>query len=245
MPEREEKAKLLGIKKFSNKEYSIEIKFYEHRLAYADIDDKLRWRRRQKKNVPWMTFLIFDGCTSESMYDYFDCLDTLKYDKVARRWFMRQLRYCTDGLLLPNGYQDYENVYERMYQNEHRTANRYNFCFKDSKKALPPERLKTLLDMLPEAAYDENVSVTFLGEGDETRLTMQKSGKYVRDIGKPESFRLELIQKVLPDFYEKVKRERTLDNCTIKTTITWLAPTDCDLTVEVQDNDYVYYVMDR
>lgn len=49
MPEREEKAKLLGIKKFSNKEYSIEIKFYEHRLAYADIDDKLRWRRRQKR----------------------------------------------------------------------------------------------------------------------------------------------------------------------------------------------------
>ena len=236
---------MLGIKKFSNKEYSIEIKFYEHRLAYADIDDKLWRRRRQKKNVLWMTFLIFDGCTSESMYDYFDCLDTLQYDKVARRWFMRQLRYCTDGLLLPNGYQDYENVYERMYQNEHRTANRYNFCFKDSKKALPPERLKTLLDMLPEAAYDENVSVTFLGEGDETRLTMQKSGKYVRDIGKPESFRLELIQKVLPDFYEKVKRERTLDNCTIKTTITWLAPTDCDLTVEVQDNDYVYYVMDR
>ena len=72
MPEREEKAKLLGIKKFSNKEYSIEIKFYEHRLAYADIDDKLWRRRRQKKNEPWMTFLIFDGCTSESMYEYFD-----------------------------------------------------------------------------------------------------------------------------------------------------------------------------
>lgn len=244
MPEREEKAKLLGIKKFSNKEYSIEIKFYEHRLAYADIDDKLRWRRRQKKNVPWMTFLIFDGCTSESMYDYFDCLDTLQYDKVARRWFMRQLRYCTDGLLLPNGYQDYEKVYERMYQNEHRTANRYNYCFEDSKKALPPERLKILLDLLPEAAYDENVRVTFLSEGDETRMIAQRGGGYVKDIGKPESFRLELIQKVLPDFYEKVKRERTLDDCTVSITITWLTPTACDLTVEVRDNDYVYYKMD-
>ena len=244
MPEREEKAKLLGIKKFSNKEYSIEIKFYEHRLAYADIDDKLRWRRRQKKNVLWMTFLIFDGCTSESMYDYFDCLDTLQYDKVARRWFMRQLRYCTDGLLLPNGYQDYEKVYERMYQNEHRTANRYNYCFEDSKKALPPERLKILLDLLPEAAYDENVRVTFLSEGDETRMIAQRGGGYVKDIGKPESFRLELIQKVLPDFYEKVKRERTLDDCTVSITITWLTPTACDLTVEVRDNDYVYYKMD-
>ena len=244
MPEREEKAKLLGIKKFSNKEYSIEIKFYEHRLAYADIDDKLRWRRRQKKNVPWMTFLIFDGCTSESMYDYFDCLDTLQYNKVARRWFMRQLRYCTDGLLLPNGYQDYEKVYERMYQNEHRTANRYNYCFEDSKKALPPERLKILLDLLPEAAYDENVRVTFLSEGDETRMIAQRGGGYVKDIGKPESFRLELIQKVLPDFYEKVKRERTLDDCTVSITITWLTPTACDLTVEVRDNDYVYYKMD-
>ena len=244
MPEREEKAKLLGIKKFSNKEYSIEIKFYEHRLAYADIDDKLWRRRRQKKNVPWMTFLIFDGCTSESMYDYFDCLDTLQYDKVARRWFMRQLRHCTDGLMRPNGYQDYEKVYERMYQNEHRTANRYNYCFEDSKKALPPERLKILLDLLPEAAYDENVRVTFLSEGDETRMIAQRGGGYVKDIGKPESFRLELIQKVLPDFYEKVKRERTLDDCTVSITITWLTPTACDLTVEVRDNDYVYYKMD-
>lgn len=244
MPEREEKAKLLGIKKFSNKEYSIKIKFYDHQMAYADIDDKLRWRRRQKKNEPWMTFLYFDECTIESMYDYFDCLDTLKYDKVARRWFMRQLRYCTDGLLRPNGYMDSEKVYERMYQNEHRTTNRYNYSFKDSRKALPPERLTTLLEMLPEAAYDENVCVTFLSEGDETKMIAQRDGKYVKDIGKPESFRLELIQKVLPDFFEKVKRERTLDNCTIKTTITWLTPTDCDLTVEVQDNDYVYYKMD-
>ncbi len=211
MPEREEKAKLLGIKKFSNKEYSIKIKFYDHQMAYAKIGDKLRWRRRQKKNRPWMTFLYFDECTIESMYDYFDCLDTLKYDKVARRWFMRQLRYCTDGLMRPNGYMDSEKVYERMY---------------------------------PEAAYDENVCVTFLSEGDETKMIAQRDGKYVKDIGKPESFRLELIQKVLPDFFEKVKRERTLDNCTIKITITWLTPTDCDLTVEVQDNDYVYYKMD-
>lgn len=244
MPKVEEYAKLLGTKKFSNKEYSIKIKFYEHKMAYADIDDKL-WRRRgQNKNRPWMTFLIFDGCTSESMYDYFDCLDTLQYNKVARRWFMRQLRHCTDGLMLPNGYQDYEKVYERMYQNEHRTANRYNYCFEDSKKALPPEQLRTLLEMLPEAAHDENVRVTFLSEGDETRMIAQKDGGYVKDIGKPESFRLELIQKVLPDFYEKVKRERTLDNCTISIAITWLTPTDCDLTVEVQDNDYVYYKMD-
>lgn len=244
MPEVEKYAKLLGIKRFSNREYSIMIKLYEHQMAYADIDDKLWRRRRQKKNRPWMTFLIFDGCTSESMYDYFDCLDTLQYNKVARRWFMRQLRHCTDGLMRPNGYQDYEKVYERMYQNEHRTANRYNYCFEDSKKALPPERLKILLDLLPEAAYDENVRVTFLSEGDETRMIAQRGGGYVKDIGKPESFRLELIQKVLPDFYEKVKRERTLDDCTVSITITWLTPTACDLTVEVRDNDYVYYKMD-
>lgn len=244
MPEVEKYAKLLGIKRFSNREYSIMIKLYEHQMAYADIDDKLWRRRRQKKNRPWMTFLIFDGCTSESMYDYFDCLDTLQYNKVARRWFMRQLRHCTDGLMRPNGYQDYEKVYERMYQNEHRMANRYNYCFEDSKKALPPERLKILLDILPEAAYDENVRVTFLSEGDETRMIAQRGGGYVKDIGKPESFRLELIQKVLPDFYEKVKRERTLDDCTVSITITWLTPTACDLTVEVRDNDYVYYKMD-
>ena len=244
MPKVKEKAKLLGIKKFSNKEYSIKIEFYDHQMAYAKIGDKLRWRRRQKKNRPWMTFLYFDECTIESIYDYFDCLDTLKYDKVARRWFMRQLRHCTDGLLLPNGHQDYEKVYERMYSNWHKTANRYNYCFKDSKKALSQERLKMLLEILPEATYDENVCVTFLSEGDETKMIAQRDGKYVKDIGKPESFRLELIQKVLPDFFEKVKRERTLDNCTIKTTITWLTPTDCDLTVEVQDNDYVYYKMD-
>ena len=99
-----------------------------------------------------------------------------------------------------------------------------------------------LLGILPEAAYDENIDTIFLGKVDGTKLIAPR-GKYVKSIGKPESFKLGLVQKVLPDFYEKVKRERRLDNSTVRVTVTWLTPTDCDLTVEVEDNDYINYRM--
>lgn len=244
MPETKEKAKLLATKEFSNRNYSIKITLYDHQMAYADIRDKLRWRRRHRKDRPRMSFIYFDECTSESMYDYFDCLDTLRYDKVARRWFMRQMRHCTAGLLLPDGRQDYEKVYGRMYANWHKTANSYNYSFKDGRKALPPESLDKLLRLLPGAAYDKYICATYVCEGDEDTVLKVGEGCFTRTIGRPESFRLRLIEEVLPEFYAKVRRERALDNCTISITVTWLTPADCDLAVVVQDNDYVSYTID-
>ena len=240
------KAKYLYSKKFSNREYSICIDFFENAMAYADIKDKHEFRRKRRrrwcKDVPWLSFIYFDECTYESVYDYFDCLDTLQYDKVARRWFMRQMRHCTDGLLLTDGRMDYDKIYERMYKNFRKSANRYEYCFKDNEQPLPPDKLKTLLEMLPEAAYDAEIYQTFVRVGEKTEVKTGKDGRTLRFIGRPEGFKLELIRRVLPDFYERIKRERTLDDCTINDIIiTWMTPTDCDIYAVVFDNDSVHY----
>lgn len=238
MPEKNQKAQYLGTKKFSNRDYSIRIDFYDHAMAYADLRDKRKWRRKRRKS--WRSLLFFDACTSESMYDYFDCLNYLGNNKVAQRWFARELRHCTDGLLYPDGRQDYEKVYARMYRNFHESTNRFNYCFKDNRQPLPAGQLKILLDMLPDAAFDEKIDTTYVGEGEHTIVRMS-SRWATKTIGKPKGFKLELIRKVLPEFYETIKQERTLDNCTINIEITWMSPTDCDLFVRVQDNDYVVY----
>lgn len=46
----------------------------------------------------------FDECKVESMYDYFDCLDGLDKNKVARRWFIREMKYCTKDFLTLDGH---------------------------------------------------------------------------------------------------------------------------------------------
>lgn len=243
------RAKYLYSKKFSNREYSICIDFFENAMAFANINDK-HWsrrkhRRRWSKNVPWLSFNFFDECTYESMYYYFDCLDTLQYDKVARRWFMRQMRHCTDGLLLPNGMMDYDKIYERMYRNRRQSVNRYEYPFKDNKQPLPPNKLKVLLEMLPEAAYDAKIYQTYVNVGKKTKVKTTKDGRTLRYISRPEGFKLELIRRVLPDFYDTIKRERTLDNCEIDDiVITWMTPTDCDVYAVISDNDSAHYDLD-
>lgn len=82
----------LGTKRFSNKYYSMQIEFYEHNMAVADITCK-------KRNYAPYSRVSFDECKVESMYDYFDCLEGLAKDKVARKWFIREMKYCTNGFL--------------------------------------------------------------------------------------------------------------------------------------------------
>ena len=87
----------LGTKRFSNKHYSIQIAFYEHHMAVAEITYK-------KRNVVLGYCRVsFDECKVESMYDYLECLGGLAKDKVARRWFIREMRYCTKDFLTPDG----------------------------------------------------------------------------------------------------------------------------------------------
>ena len=64
----------LSTKRFSNKHYSIQVAFYEHNMAVADIAYKKRGV------VLGYCRVSFDECKVESMYDYFECLDGLDKD---------------------------------------------------------------------------------------------------------------------------------------------------------------------
>ena len=139
----------------------------------------------------------------------------------------------------------YDKIYERMYRNRRQSVNRYEYPFKDNKQPLPPNKLKVLLEMLPEAAYDAKIYQTYVNVGKKTKVKTTKDGRTLRYISRPEGFKLELIRRVLPDFYDTIKRERTLDNCEIDDiVITWMTPTDCDVYAVVSDNDSAHYDLD-
>lgn len=231
------RAKYLYSKKFSNREYSICIDFFENAMAFANINDK-HWsrrkhRRRWSKNVPWLSFNFFDECTYESMYYYFDCLDTLQYDKVARRWFMRQMRHCTKNLIQPNGKIDMEHVQQVEDDLYHRT--KASVQMTDEQKAV-------LLKACPEAGYEDGLcSMSIFERIPEEGKRLRKNTK-VKIIVKPHDFILQLMQKLSPDFYETAKRKRTVDNCWANIRVVFNTPKEWRLDLFIEDNDYVLYV---
>ena len=97
-----EYAEFLGVKVFSNKNYSIHVMLFDHGMASARIRYK---KRRERQLWRWgCDSLYFDECRRESVYDTWDCLYYLQKDKVARRWFRKVLHPCVENFLMPNGH---------------------------------------------------------------------------------------------------------------------------------------------
>ena len=63
----------------------------------------MRYKKRKNRRQLWCSFLTFDECRRESVYDTWDCLHYLQMDKTARRWFRKVLHPCFEKFLLPNG----------------------------------------------------------------------------------------------------------------------------------------------
>ena len=92
-------AKYLGVKVFSNKWYSIHVMLFDQGMARVGM----RYKKRKNWGKLWCSFLNFDECRRESVYDTWDCLHYLQMDKTARRWFRKTLHPCFEKFLLPNG----------------------------------------------------------------------------------------------------------------------------------------------
>ena len=92
-------AKYLGVKVFSNKWYSIHVMLFEQGMARVGM----RYKKRKNRRQLWCSFLTFDECRRESVYDTWDCLYFLQMDKTARRWFRKVLHPCFEKFLMPNG----------------------------------------------------------------------------------------------------------------------------------------------
>lgn len=238
MPRTEEKVKCLGTKKFSNRNYSIRITFYDHGMAEAHYDDKLIHRHCY---LVYYGLLIFDSCTVESMYDFQRSLRELRFSKVAQRWFRRQLRHCTKGLMKPDGNPDFEKVYERQNMLNHISENKLPWVEGRDHYFLSESELRTLLDICHKANCNEETCRVFIKKMEEPSEKAPENRKNY--IYLPNGEILSIIQKVLPDFYETVKHDRKLDNCTASIGLDWTGPTTCDMHAIVQDNDYVDYVI--
>ena len=99
MEQKIEYAKYLGVRVFSNKRYSIHVMLFEQGMARVGM----RYKTRKNRKQLWCSFLTFDECRRESVYDTWDCLQFLLMDKMARRWFRKVLHPCFEKYLLPNG----------------------------------------------------------------------------------------------------------------------------------------------
>lgn len=234
-------AECLGTKRFSNRDYSIRITFYAHGMAEAHYDDK---KIRRRRGHVCYGLLIFDSCTGESIDDFMRSLRELQASKVARRWFRRQLRHCTDGLMGPDGRPDYVKVCERDDMLGHISENILpgvegrGHCF------LSGSGLGALLDACPEAGCNGRpglrVHIRPEGQPAVDAPVCWPGGECLR---LPNGEILSIIRRVLPDFYETVRRDRELGNCTAGIDLEWASSRECDIHAIVQDNDYVDYVI--
>lgn len=87
----------IGSKCFSNRKYRIRVDLFEHQMAIAEIEYKGGIK------TSGSPFIYFDECKRESVYDLSECLEYLKHDKIARRWFSSVMKPCYEKYILPCG----------------------------------------------------------------------------------------------------------------------------------------------
>ena len=198
------------------------------------IDNQKEQPKTTQESLDWSWLNV------ESIYDYMDALKLLDGDKVARRWFIRKMRHCTDGLVGLDGKIDMEHIEQVENDQYHRT--------KISVEALSEEQKDILLDTCPEAAYEEEFRSASFMEQMPPEKPMKKLPPHVKRpkpsckiIVRSCKDTLALIQKILPDFYEEASRKRTLDNCTVNVNIIYCEPDQWHLNACIIDNDYVLY----
>lgn len=231
---KKERVKSLGSKAFSNRMYTIKIDFYDHNMADATIDLK-PWRSGRWHNHQHFCYIPFDECITESMYDYEECLQMLDLDKVARRWFIRQMRHCTEGLLRQDGRPDMdaaERKHDRLY---HWTR---------LETTVLDERQKSgLLEICPEAGYNGQVNHVHLRESFpmQAKAVRARYSVNIRAVAMPTEVMLEILEKLFPQFYVTVQRDRDIRNCNVSLRISWEDKAKATMSACVQDNDFILY----
>ena len=65
--------------------------------------------------------------------------------------------------------------------------------------------------------------------------------RILKHVEKPNDLLLPLTRKLLPDFYETISRERTLDDCKTGMLVWWDNPEEVSLRIRVQDKGYTLY----
>ena len=230
----------LGTKRFNNKYYSMQIEFYEHNMAVADITCK-------KRNYAPYSRVSFDECKVESMYDYFDCLEGLAKDKVARKWFIREMKYCTNGFLTPDGHFNMEQtkaVENKIFHRSHLDIPKMTVGMLKSLKPLCEEvfcgsfhryiRISSPeweIKYSPKALQNPMFVRKVLNRRKETPIVL------------PTDMLLEWIKCLFPVFYQEIEQNRKMDDCQVLIRYRWSEHEYPSMEITVMDCKYIVYTI--
>lgn len=237
MPRTKIKVKYLRTEIFRNRKSDIKILFYEHGLAEVHVECKCRrriWSRRGNFQETF-AYIPFDECKVESMFDYLKALRVLSRDKVGRRWFIRKMRHCTENFLKPDGNFDYEKTKEIESKILH-----YSEIYVPE---LSERQLSILTARYPCTKYRDNLrQVYFFEKEPEVRHLMPSAQRMTYAVLSFDD-KLALIKDLLPDFYDKIIKERNIGDCSLSINMQWNSPTKAHLSVYMSDNTYEVYTL--
>lgn len=110
--------KYLRTERFTNRNVDIKVELYEMDMAIVDITVKPAYWYYQRlccrMNLPYGCRARFDYCKHEALWEYVECLNLLRFDKVARRWLRRVMRPIVAPYVMPNGKMNYRKATDEM-----------------------------------------------------------------------------------------------------------------------------------
>ena len=251
--ERVIEVRYLYTKRFTNKNVDIRVQLYEMDMASVDITVKSAYRyyRRlcDRMNLPWGSRARFDYCKHEALWEYVECLNLLRFDKVARRWLRRVMHPIVAPYLMPKGKMNYRKATDEMER---------LLCITGEEFILDAAMLRTVKRHLPELfAYggyrgtdrigtevitEEKAEPKFNNERGRLMWIRRQNRSRISTLVSTNEQLLALTQELVPDFYALLQRDRKLDDCTVKMRFTWQQglerPT---LDIIVTDNDAPTY----
>ena len=96
----------LRTERFTNKNVDIKVQLYEMDMAIVDITVKTAYRYYirlcNRMDLLWESSARFNYCKQEALWEYVQCLNLLRFDKVACSWLRRQRRKRTATLVCTN-----------------------------------------------------------------------------------------------------------------------------------------------
>ena len=247
------KVRYLRTERFTNKNVDIKVQLYEMDMAIVDITVKSAYRyyRRQcyKMNIPYGSRARFDYCKHEALWEYVECLNLLRFDKVARRWLRRVMHPIVAPYLMLKGKMNYRKATDEMER---------LLCITGEEFVLTADMLRTVKHYLPELfAYggyrgtkrfgtevitEEKAEPKFNNERGRLMWIRRQNRSRISTLVSTNEQLLALTQELVPDFYALLLRDRKLDDCMVKMRFTWQQglerPT---LDIIVTDNDAPTY----
>ena len=248
-------AKYLRTEKFSNRNFKIEIRLYEHGLARGDMEYKKRgMKAKMSKCCEW--FISYNYCVGLCAGEYMQFLGCFNGDKVARRWVRRVMKHCVGDILRPNGSMDFDKAWAEEDRRFHTSRKYYILDAKQLqivKRHIPdffyPGTYRT--EVSEYSPYELRLSSDKHYMNEPTKLLSHPIGyrKFLqgRAGGYRRYFSLQqfkaFLQEFDAEFYSQVCRERTMDDCDMQLEYRFYTGERPVMHISVQDNQYILPVL--